>query len=212
MADLHANDGAAPAVPPGVPPAPADAVTGPPIPVLSYALPTIDAPPQTRLIVTHLADGGIRFVDPAAGFGGAVEYLAVTVIAVGFAVALCVEGLKNQQADDFFLSFACTVATVVAWRCAKHVAARETVIDVSAGVLSVQLPTVYRSRRCWAAANIWDVRAGLPSTSIHPPGQVCDLVILPRRRFPLRVLRNRNVAEVKWVVQELRRALGMRIF
>lgn len=185
-------------------------------PILDYApLGCEIAPPTTtRLIREELADGGVRFVDPPAGWrgmaGSAFLCAAGAVLAamLGFAALMPSAGHPDRLVQ-FATAFAIATATALVWAESYRRAHTPTVIEASAAGLRVSQPTLLRPRMTWPAHEINDVRAGLAAPTLRGD-MVSTLVILPRLALGARLLENYDAHEVRWVAQELRQALGMR--
>lgn len=181
-------------------------------PILDYApLGCETAPPTTmRLIREDLDDGGVRFVDPPVGWRGMAG--SVFLCTAG-AVLAAVLGLSASHHPDhlvqFGAAFAIATTTALVWAESYRRAHTPTVIEASAAGLRISQPTLLRPRMTWPVEQLRDVRAGLAAPTLRGD-MVSTLVILPRLALGARLLENFDAHEVRWVAQELRRALGIR--
>jgi hypothetical protein len=185
-------------------------------PILDYAPLGCDAPPPTtmRLIREEMDDGGVRFTDPPAGWRGMAG--SVFLCTAG-AVLATILGLfafmpPSNHPDrlvQFGTAFAIATATALVWAESYRPAHTPTVIEASAAGLRVSQPTLLRPRMTWPIEQVRDVRAGLAIPTLRGD-MVSTLVVLPRLALGARLLENFDAREVRWVAQELRRALGIR--
>ena len=167
-----------------------------------------------RLIREDLDDGGVRFVDPPVGWRGMAGSVflctagAVLAAILGLA-ALMPPANHPDRLVQFGTAFAIATATALVWAESYRRAHTPTVIEASAAGLRITQPTLLRPQMTWPVHRLSDVRAGLAIPTLRGD-MVSTLVILPRLSLGARLLENFDAHEVRWVAQELRRALGIR--
>jgi hypothetical protein len=189
-----------------------------PVPVLEYAGPRVDGPEYSRLIREELDGGGVRFTDPPVGWGGVMGNVLVSLFGVGLTIVLailCFDGIRlldgwATRVWRVCVPVASAVGTWLVWEEARLKAKMPTVIEASRVVgLRVHWPTLIRGKRSWTTAQLKDVRAGMSRATLRGI-TVSAVIVMPRRSLlGVRLLENRDAREVRWVVRELRAALGM---
>jgi hypothetical protein len=182
--------------------------------VLDYANPQAGQPLNSRLIFERLEDG-VRFTDPPWGWRGVRRNLVFCALGatlcavwtVGLIAAISHGGV--EEAGGHLLALLVTFSiTSFGYSKAKAQATKPTVIEARGGILKAQL--VHSSApMSWPAHHLSNLRATIPMPAVGPFGMVCDLVVQEEWGFSVRVLRDCKVAEIKWVVAELRRALKL---
>ena len=187
-----------------------------PAPILDYAPHGchIAPPTTTRLIREELDGGGVRFVDPPVGWRGMAGSVFLCAAGAVLAAVLGLSALMpsanhSERLLRFGAAFAIATATALVWAESYRRAHTPTVIEASAAGLHDSQPTFLRPRMTWSIEQLSDIRAGIAAPTLRGD-MVSTLVILPRLSLGARVLENYDANEVRWVAQELRRALGMR--
>jgi hypothetical protein len=182
--------------------------------VLDYANPQAGQPLNSRLIFERFEDG-VRFTAPPLGWAavrGNVVLCAMGAILCVVLIVALIAAAGHGRMGDVLGYVAALLATVSAssfgYSNAKARATKPTVVEVRGGALRVQFAHL-SAPMSWPAHRLSDVRATVPMLGIAPFTMVCDLLIQPRFRFGVRVLRDRRVVEIKWVVGELRHALKL---
>jgi len=189
------------------------------LPILEYAGPRHEAPSHTKVQCIHLEGGGVRFVEPSGGWAAVRGNIGLAVM--GLAIVLVLSIVTAVTWRDFTLRelivrisiLVCTAAFSYAiWCEGKLRATHSLFIQAASGELIIDRPQLFARYYRWRVEELSDIRAGmsLPSINIGAPTRmVSSLVIAPRLRLALRLLEHSDVAEIKWIVRELRRALEL---
>jgi hypothetical protein len=82
------------------------------------------------------------------------------------------------------------------------------VIEVDHGELRIQQPTLAGRHLAWPASRVRGARSGLLARSVATGHEVTSLVIVPRGAMGVRLLKNREVEEVRWVARQIMLALA----
>jgi hypothetical protein len=100
--------------------------------------------------------------------------------------------------------------SVALWVEAHRRARGSLVIEASvAGGLRVTRPALIGGRSEWAASRIWDLRALTPFRSLGGGRLSAVVIVLRGGLTSVKLMEYRDAREVRWVVRELRAALGM---
>jgi len=190
-----------------------------PVPILEYAGPRNDIPPDVRIQCVRLQDGGVRFVDPAIGWGMVRGNVVAAFAAMGFVIVLpimTVAAWGDLSIGQLLVRASILVATVCLsiglWIEAKLRATCPLIIEASGGELRVDRPQLLSRSHRWRVDQLRDVRAAvaLPYLKLgQSVRMVSALVIVSRSWLGLRLLEHRPADEIAWIVRELRAALEL---
>jgi len=188
-------------------------------PILEYAGPHRDAPFQTKFQCIYLEGGGVRFVQPASGWTAVHGNIGLALLGLGIVIVLSIVTAMTWREftpHDLLartLILVCTAAfSYGLWYEGKLRATHSLFIQAANRELIIDRPQLFARYYRWQVEELSDIRAGMSTPSINigaPMRMVSSLVIAPRLRLPLRLLEHSDVAEIKWIVRELRRALEL---
>lgn len=192
-----------------------------PLPVLDYAGARHERPVGSRIEKYELPGGGIRLVDPPAGWGGVggnVALVAGGVVAAGVLLVFigmdCWTGAYRAMAWKIGWLVFTLALTPLVWLETRRRASWPMVLEAAEGELRLWRPVLFFRFRRWHVEEIGGLKAAvaMPTIGLHGPRLISTVIILGGLGWfgpATQVLVNRDSAEVKWVVRELRKALEM---
>jgi hypothetical protein len=183
-----------------------------PVPILAYARPLEQdqQPPTSPVEVHRLPGGGVRLVDPPPTVRAVFLNIVVVALGAPYTLGVIVAACLNPSgaaASDLRFVIAIALVTLGAAIDAWTRLTRPTVIEAGPGHLRVFVPRFIGHTRQWTGARLPTVQSiGSGVDVLGGFKRICSLRISPSLGLAVDVLRNRDAAEVRWAIAEIRRA------